>query len=110
MRYVWASLVAVGILSFAVYFVRHTRTAVEHTVRESAAASGRPMPDLSSSKKADVGIEMSSGRILQVSLADFLFEFWYVFVILVLFVCFGSAALVGRLSNSSRSHANTSEP
>jgi hypothetical protein len=110
MRYVWASVVAIGLIAFGVHFVRHTRDAVERLVRKAAADNGQPIPDLALSNRSNIGIEMSSSRIMQVSLADFVSANWYVFVILVLLACYGTAALVGGRPGSSRSIPETPEP
>jgi hypothetical protein len=109
MRYVWASVVAVAIISFGVHFVRHTHEGVERMIQKAAADSSQPMPALAPSNNANIGIEMPSSRIFQVAVADFLFKFWYVFVLLVLLACFGTAALAGRGSKSSPSNSQTSE-
>lgn len=110
MRYVWASVVAIAVIAFGVHFVRHTHQSVERMVRKAAVDSGQPIPDLTPSNRSNIGIEMSSSRIFQVAVADFLSEFWYVFVLLVLFACFGTAAFVGRGSKSSHSISQKSEP
>ena len=109
MRYVWASVVAIAIVAFGVYFVRHTHEAVERIIQKAAAGSGQPMPALAPPNNANIGIEMPSSRIFQVAVADLLAKFWYVFVLLVLLACFGTAALVGRGSKSSPSNSQTSE-
>jgi hypothetical protein len=110
MRYVWASVVAIAVIGFGVHFVRHTHEAVERMVRKAAADNGQPTPDLAPSNRPNIGIEMSSSRILQVSLADFVSSYWFVFVILVLLACYGTAALVGGWPGSSRSIPETPEP
>jgi hypothetical protein len=109
MRYVWASVVAIAVIAFGVHFVRHTHEGVERMVQKAAADSGQRMPDLGTSNRPNIGIEMSSPRIFQVAVADFLFRFWYVFVLLVLLACFGTAALVGGGSKSSSSNSQTTE-
>jgi hypothetical protein len=98
MRYVWASLVAIGIIGFGVHFVRHTHEGVERMVREAAAKSGRPVPDPQTSNTAEIGLEVSGARMVRITLADLLSDFWYLSVMLVLLACFGTAALVGRKS------------
>ncbi len=109
MRYVWASVVAIAVIAFGVHFVRHTHEAVKQMVRKAAADSGQPKPDLAPSNRPDIGIEMSSSRIFQVAVADLLAKFWYVFILLVLLACFGTAAFVGRGSKSSPLNSQTSE-
>ena len=42
-----------------------------------------------------VGLEMSSSQIAMVSLADLLFDFRYLLIVLVILICFGLAAFSG---------------
>ena len=111
MRYVWASVVAIAVIAFGVHFVRHTHESVERMVRKAAADSGQPMPDLTQSNRPDIGIEMSSSRIIQVAVADFVSAHWYVFVILVLLACLRYGCTRGRLAGVPRvQYSETSEP
>jgi hypothetical protein len=102
MRYVWASIVTVAIISLGLLFVRQTRVTFEQRARESAAASGHPWPEGSDPKnRQDIGIEVSASEMMRVQLADLLTRFWYLFVAIVVLACFGVAALAGRLKHSS---------
>jgi hypothetical protein len=102
MRYVWASIVSVAIVSLGLLFVRQTRVTFEQRAREIAAASGHPWPEGSDPKnRQDVGIEVSTSEMILVVLADLLTSFWYLFIAIVVLACFGGAALAGRLKLSS---------
>lgn len=95
MRYVWASIFAVAIISLGVIFVLQTRTAVEQKIRK-AAASGHPLPPGSLPAGKDIGVELSASELLAVTFADILTEFRYLCVVIVVIVCFGIAAVAGR--------------
>jgi len=96
MRYVWAIIIAVAIISLVALFVRQTRATFEQRARESAAASGHPWPEGSDPiNRQDVGIEVSTSGMICVHLADLLTNFWYPFVAIVVLACFGGAALAG---------------
>jgi hypothetical protein len=106
MRYVWAIIIAVAIISLVALFVRQTRATFEQRARESAAASGHPWPEGSDPKNwQGVGIELSTSEIIRVKLADLLTSFWYLFVAIVVIACFAGAALAGRLKSSRRTSA-----
>jgi hypothetical protein len=108
MRYVWAIIIAVTIISLVALFVRETRVAFEQRAREIAAASGHPWPEGSDPKnRQSVGIEVSSSEMIPVLLADLLIRFWYAFVAIVVLACFAGAALAGRLKSSRRNSAQS---
>jgi hypothetical protein len=99
MRYVWAGIFAVATISLGVVFVWRTSATFEQRVRKTALESCHPWPEGSDSQvRGNFGIEVSSSEMLGVKLADLLISYWYFFVAIVLAVCFGFAALVGRLN------------
>jgi hypothetical protein len=96
MRYFWASIAAVAIIALGSLFVWRARVAVERMAREQLAAKGNPAPADSPVNLEGVGLEMPGSRIAMVSLADFLFGFRYLLIVLVVLICFGLAAFSGR--------------
>jgi hypothetical protein len=109
MRYAWASIVAIAITVLGTLFVRQTRVAFEQMARERAAASGHPLPEGPAPNLQGFGFEASGSEIARVSIADLLAHFWYVFIILVIVICFGVAAFAGRRPSSSGQTSSPSE-
>jgi hypothetical protein len=97
MRYFWASMAAVAIIALGSLFVWRTRVAVERLAREQLAAKGDRIPADSTPVNLErVGLEMSGPQIAMVSFADLLVDFRSLSIVLVILICFGTAALSGR--------------
>lgn len=109
MRYLWATLAAAAIIALGSLFVWRTRAAVEQTARDQLAAGGKPAPADAPRNPDGVGLEMSGPQVLRVSLADILIDFWYVFVVLVILICFGAAAFSGQRPASTLPGSSKSE-
>ncbi len=107
MRYLLASIAAVAIIALGSIFVWRTRVAVEQSAREQLAAKGQPVPVGSPANLEGVGLEMSSSQIAMVSFADLLVDFWYIFVPLVILICFGVAAFSGGGASNLQATLNS---
>jgi hypothetical protein len=110
MRYLWASIAAVAIIGLGSLFVWRTRVAVEQIAREQLGAKGHPVPADSPLNLEGVGLEMSSPQIAMVTFADLLVGFRYIFVVVVILICFGVAAFSGRHRASTLPASPKSEP
>jgi hypothetical protein len=104
MRYVWASIVAVAVILAGFLFVRQTRAYAEKKLREQHS-----LPADVASNHGDVGLEVSGSEMACISAADALISFPYVFIVLVILLCFGTAAGFGRRQPASGQTAPPSE-
>jgi hypothetical protein len=104
MRYVWASIVAIVVISAGYRFVRQTGVLVQTKLRKQH-------PRLADAAPIDqnVGLELSGSEIARISVADVLISFRYVFIVLVILSCFGTAAIFGRRQPASGQTAAPSE-
>ena len=105
MRYIWASMATVAIIALGSLFVWCTRTALERIAREQHVAKGQADPAGLPANPSEVGLGMPGSQIAAVSFADFLLDYRYILIVLVVLICFGLAAFSGRarrpLSQSS---------
>jgi len=104
MRYVWASIVAVAVISAGFLFVRQTRAYAEKKLREQ-----HPLLADAASNHRDVGLEVSGSEMARINVADVLISFRYVFIVVVILSCFGTAAVFGRRQPDSGQTAAPSE-
>jgi hypothetical protein len=91
-RYIVASVVALGLTIAGAIFVRATSSMV--------ATLGGP----------DFGIELPSSTIWRIWLADVMIDFWWFLIPLVFILCFGIAMLFGLVSRNRRIDPNWRPP
>jgi hypothetical protein len=103
MPYVVASVVASLIILAGALFIRHTQRSIEQQIRQTLRDSkerGELPPelqgvDLDTVPLSDFGFPLSRRDQATVAIAGLLSEYWYVWVPLIVVLCFGVAALAG---------------
>jgi hypothetical protein len=101
--YVLASVVALLIIGAGALFIRHTQRSVEQQFRQALRhmkEKGELPPelqgvDLDTVPPSHFGIPLSRRDQATVAIAGLLFEYWYVWIPLIVVLCFGVAALAG---------------
>ena len=97
--------VALAITVLGAAFVFYTHSSLTKQLRaevKQMAAEGKLPPELQGVNPEEItldgfGIELSSGEMMRVSIADALSHFWYICIPLVFGLCIGGACGVSRI-------------
>jgi hypothetical protein len=100
MAYVIASVVACVIILARALCIRHTQRSIEQRFRQTLRdmkERGELPPELQAVdpdtiEPTNVGIRVPARDVAKLAIAGFLFEYWYVWIPLIVVRCFGVAA------------------
>jgi preprotein translocase subunit SecG len=112
MRYLIAIMVAFGLIGLGAIFVRSTLLALHHKLRsELQAAAARGEVSQAQADAGDLsafGIELPETEMFQISIANALTRFRFVWISLVIVLCLGVAAGTRPREVPPKAHSSSS--